>query len=92
MGTRVTDLLNPPRLEGVCAVSTMSREPESDKPVHVLSPRPDFLNLCGALLVPVDVFPLRTVVRSWHTRIEDIRTFVDPKPAMPIAAIMASSS
>jgi len=40
---------------------------ESTTTVHVLSPRPDLLNLCCALLVSVDVLPLgRTKTSDTH--------------------------
>lgn len=65
-----------------------------DIPVHVLSPSSCLLDVGRTFLVPLNVLTLkderRLVVRK-NSNFRNI-TLVDPKPVIPIMAIIASSS
>lgn len=76
----------------VRVVSFVFWEAKSDRPVHVLPPSSDFLDLCATFLVAFDVLPLRNISRRCCVHAEKTQTLVEPKPAIPIVAIMASSS
>jgi hypothetical protein len=72
----------------------LAREHErAHAPVHVLPPRPRLRDARAALLVALDWLILQEQRQS-DTRLRGLRThtFVEPKPDMPIIAIIAASS
>jgi hypothetical protein len=75
-------------------MSRRTNELTEDKPVHILSPCPRFLDVDSTFLVALYVFSLDNVKRITHYICQVVAefTFVVPNPVTPIMAIIAASS